>query len=350
LWWLSTPACRVWRTVILALIYFFVLSGFLITKLLVTEYREYATIKIWRFELRRMARLYPTLLLMLAVVVVAIFATQSKHSALAELFYPALYISNYTKLLLGQPSVMHHTWSLSVEAQFYVLWPFIIFAVARFEPKRILQFLVAIFLAANLWRFFLHYRGGNAGWIYLSLDGRFSSLTLGGALALVSWRPKGHMAWIMSVGCITVLCIFANGFPYLYAASGSYPASAVELTTGLLILASTAQGNPFNKILGSAALARIGLWSYSIYLWHYPIARFMRKNLDGYMSFAITLILSLALAALSYEYFERRMTKYLRRKIDLRKWSRHLCNFGSLAALEALSAGKHPYCIPAHKS
>lgn len=81
------------------------------------------------------------------------------------------------------------------------------------------------------------------------------------------------------------------------------------------MLSLLSPGSLFARLLAAPVLVRLGLWSYSIYLWHYPVARLFRDNFDGVTAFAIVLPISIGLAALSYELFERRATTWLRTRL-----------------------------------
>src|SRR5687768_11060779 len=99
---------------------FFVLSGFLITSILVAEHERSGTIAVGRFYVRRALRLYPSLLLMLAVFVVVAPLLWPELPAARYALWSALYLSDYTRALIGEPEVLSYTWSLSVEEHFYL--------------------------------------------------------------------------------------------------------------------------------------------------------------------------------------------------------------------------------------
>ena len=134
---------------------FFVLSGYLITKLLVEEKTLSGNINYRRFFTRRLWRLYPALLTLLAVYALlapTLFPQFSATKHYQDIVLSGLYLADYARTFHAPLSVLNHTWSLAAEMHFYLVWPLILSLVLRL-PKECIQFtLLIMWLAATLWR------------------------------------------------------------------------------------------------------------------------------------------------------------------------------------------------------
>ena len=164
---------------------FFVLSGFLITRLLVNEIDATGRIDLWKFYLRRLLRLAPALLLLLAaylVIAPSLWPQVDFMSHLRDAALAGFYLSDYSQAFWHNPKVLIHTWSLSVEEHFYLIWPFAILLLARIEPRWRLVGLLVIYLLASAWRIFEY---EIVGWdaTYYRFDTRVGGLVCGALLA-----------------------------------------------------------------------------------------------------------------------------------------------------------------------
>lgn len=172
---------------------FFVLSGYLITRLLLQEHAERGRIDVAAFYGRRLRRLYPALLLMLgAYSVWAPWAFQ--HRAIEhgrDALLAVLYLADYARAFWQAPVVLQHTWSLAVEAHFYLLWPAVLIGLLRLPPTRRVQVLLLLYLAALAWR--SHNMLSVRDWagVYYAFDTRLAGLLLG-ALAACGGRELGR--------------------------------------------------------------------------------------------------------------------------------------------------------------
>jgi peptidoglycan/LPS O-acetylase OafA/YrhL len=140
---------------------FFVLSGYLITTLLLQELQTNHRIDLRRFYLRRLIRLAPALLVMLAIyVIVAPFVWPSIADHGWQAFLAAIYLSDYSVAFWGTPDILSHTWSLSIEEHFYLLWPVVLaFAVRRWDRRSLVIVLGVFYVLATLFRWVCVIRG-----------------------------------------------------------------------------------------------------------------------------------------------------------------------------------------------
>jgi peptidoglycan/LPS O-acetylase OafA/YrhL len=296
---------------------FFVLSGFLITRLLVDEIDATGQIDLLRFYLRRLLRLAPALLLFLTAYLLIAPSLWPQFNLLLHIRDVALtgfYLSDYSQAFWHNPKVLVHTWSLSVEEHFYLIWPFAVLLLARIEPRWRLAGLFGIYLLATAWRIFEYER---MGWdaTYYRFDARISGLVCGALLAiciqhkgLISERAAnavGVFAWAALILCLSI------GF-------WGAPWSLVGITIlaemaafGLLISASS-KNSWVSSILSAPPLVGIGIISYGVYLWHYPAAVYFRDLLPWYLTVPIVLSFSIAMATASYLAIERPLQRYRR--------------------------------------
>jgi len=312
---------------------FFVLSGFLITTLIVEEYSRSGRIDFKRFYLARARRLLPALLLMLVIVgMLAAFvyresAATFRADALASLFY----VTNWWFIFsdasyfeaIGRPPFLQHLWSLAVEEQFYLLWPALVLILLRWRGRRAV-FYVALgaALASTLWMAFLAISNGypqeaDPSRAYFGSDSHIMGLLLGAALAMV-WRP-GRLSTRLTAGAkavITAIGILALlGVAYFFLFVGEYSNFlyrggflVLSAIVCVLIAAASHPGAPFGRMIGSQPWRYIGQRSYGLYLYHWPIYVITRPELDipldGPALLALRLGLTFAVAELSYRYVE----------------------------------------------
>lgn len=297
---------------------FFVLSGFLITSLLRAELRGTGKIALGRFFLGRILRLGPPLYLMLtAYVIAAPFFFPDANAAL-DFALAGLYLSDYSRAFWKVPEYINHTWSLSVEEHFYILWPFVILACRRLKDGAFFCLLAAGFAAASLWRMYcigdgglFEFRGG-AAWdeTYFRFDTRMSGLVLGSALSVFAKPPRAAFANGAGAAALLLLAVPALILRWKEPAALGGWAVLVDVAAAALIIAAAARESLFARLLGCKPLAYLGLLSYSIYLWHYPVARILRDRMEHGAAFLAVTAISVALAALSYEFLEKPLRAY----------------------------------------
>jgi peptidoglycan/LPS O-acetylase OafA/YrhL len=308
---------------------FFVISGYLITSLLLAEWDEHARLNLKAFWLRRARRLLPALFLMLAATLA--FAVAFLPEETAGLRGDAVaaigYVTNWYLIfshtsyfeMAGRPSLLRHLWSLAVEEQFYVLWP-LLFTVGMRTLRRRGTLVAALAgaLASGLLMAALYQPEADPSRIYYGTDTRASGLLIGGALALAwaPWRrppqPGRARAVLLDLLGLSGLAALLGLFlhldefqPFLY--QGGF--AVVALATAATIAAAV---DPAAHLaagwLGRRLLRWIGLRSYGIYLWHWPIFMITRPQLDvaleGWPLLALRLVATLLCAEFSYRYVE----------------------------------------------
>jgi peptidoglycan/LPS O-acetylase OafA/YrhL len=310
---------------------FFVISGYLITSLLLREFRGTGHLEIGRFWLRRARRLLPAVgvLIAVAMIVSAIAEPgkigQIRGDALASLFYFANwhFIFAHTSYFeqFGRPSLFTHLWSLSVEEQFYLFWP-VVFAAGMklFGRGRLLIGVLAGAAGSVVLAWILFDPGHDASRIYYGTDTHAVGLLAGVALALV-WSPNelrlpSHKSGPLVGPILDALGVIALGYLILSFVHvhdydlalwhGGY--AWIAIATAMLLAALAHPAARLGGILGRPALLWLGLRSYSFYLWHWPVLVMTRPGVDIDLPRSILiplqLIACLVLADLSYRFVE----------------------------------------------
>jgi peptidoglycan/LPS O-acetylase OafA/YrhL len=298
---------------------FFVLSGFLITSILLSEFERSGRLALGSFYLRRFFRLAPPFVVMLAAYLAAaplIWSEMPTIQHFAHAGLAALYLTDYSMAFWRVPEILRHTWSLSVEEHYYLLWPCIAALTFRLNRERRIIWLVLLFLAVTIWRVVNVPFASDWEELYSRFDTRLSGLMLGGLLAVLLARGAVIKPWVADVlagsGLVAiVLCIvfvrwrdtavFTLGLPL------------VEFAAAAVILAAADRRTWTHCCLSGQPLVFVGLLSYGLYLWHYPIARALPETLTWPETLAVTSAASLALAAASYVLIERPIRQYRRR-------------------------------------
>jgi peptidoglycan/LPS O-acetylase OafA/YrhL len=291
---------------------FFVLSGYLITTLLMAEVERTGSIAVGKFWWRRAVRLVPALLLMLAGVALLMPVFFPGKDIWAEVILSGLYVSNISQAIARVPEVTGHTWSLSTEMQFYLIWPFVLLYILKRTPRQYLWLgLLTVYVLTSLWRYVQFWEHG---WIraYYPPDTRLSGLVLGALLTTISWRPSPGSTDLMATGALATLAVSVWGPFFYFEPASTWGGSVVEIAAGLLILSLLTGEGRIARFFAHPAMVTMGVWSYGIYLWHYPIAQVARAALDPFTAFAVTLVLSTALAALSYRLVEQPLQRWLK--------------------------------------
>lgn len=343
---------------------FFVLSGFLITSLLLHEWRRTGRIALGAFFARRARRLLPALVLMIGGVAAyaAWFAPRRQLVAIrADAIAALAYVANWRQAaspagyfdLFATPSPLRHTWSLAVEEQWYLLWPVAMVALLVLCGSRLNRMLTAIVVAAlvsALWAAWLHDPAGDPSRVYYGTDTRAHELLVGAALAVLLFglaerraqRPSGdippmrewflHGAAVVAAGSTLMLWMFAGADSrWLYEGGLLLAAVAVAL----VIASVLRERSPLRRALEVRPLVAIGLVSYGLYLWHWPVYLAMtptRTGLDGAALVVVRFAVTAVLAVASFVLVERPI-----RKGALRGWrGRGALAGGAAIALAAM--------------
>jgi peptidoglycan/LPS O-acetylase OafA/YrhL len=337
---------------------FFVLSGFLITSLLVGEWRSERTIRMRQFWVRRARRLLPALLVLVLTIGAVctiwpsvLLVPNLFKGALASVFYSAnwYFMADHASYFHATtpPSPLLHTWSLAIEEQFYLAWPLIVLSVFRWRrPRRTrgndelaaasdlseqrhasdtrwdnrrLEVLMVLALvgavASAAWMAVLAPHGGDVNRVYYGTDTRAQGLLVGAALAAAFARWGGvhgkvpRRAWaglaVLGVSAVAAMwglvpegstLAFHGGFLLASLAVAAVVAGVVRAPRG-----------PVAAALGWGPIRYVGRISYGVYLWYWPVLLVMttqRVHLSGYALFAAQVAVIITFAALSYKLVE----------------------------------------------
>jgi peptidoglycan/LPS O-acetylase OafA/YrhL len=291
---------------------FFVLSGYLITRLLSEEHRRVGRIDCVAFYARRLRRLSPTLFLMLGAYLLAaplVWPQVPSTDHLRDAVLAAAYATDYPQALWHVPRYLVHTWSLSVEAHFYVLWPFAVLALLRLPLAARLKVIAGLYLIALTWRIYCCLVSGSFDLVYFSFDTRLGGLMLGSFIGLLP--EQSLVASRRTLTQLGVISTIALGILLATAPWGLPIGLAIHVTVahlaaaGLIMTVATHSDTPFYRVLSAWPMVVIGILSYGLYIWHYPISVALRESLPWYGTFALTLPLSLLGAVVSYVTVER---------------------------------------------
>lgn len=310
---------------------FFVLSGYLITGILISEVEEEGTIDLKNFWLRRIRRLVPAVMSM-AVVIIFVSAVVNRvifTKGCKDFLASVLGFNNWWQIFnkvsyfeaAGVPSPFTHCWSLAIETQFYLIYPLILLGIYKLAKSRgegrvkrgllfagvtLLLALISVILMIVLFD-----PQQDASRVYYGTDTRAFSLLFGALLAIL-WEyrmvPRRLSASVnmvlgsVSFAALLVMTIAINGSSNFWYRGGQFVGT---ILTVLMVYAVSGRKTWLSRFLSNPVLKWIGDRSYSIYLWHYPIILLISKGIKA--SWRITLIeivLSVVLAELSYRFIE----------------------------------------------
>jgi peptidoglycan/LPS O-acetylase OafA/YrhL len=342
---------------------FFVLSGFLITSLLVSEYDSRREISLPRFYVRRAKRLLPALALVsIAIVVMANLITPPGYyqSLRQDAVAALLYYSNWHLMatghsyftILAPPTPFTHTWSLAIEEQFYIVWPLVLLAIFRW--RRSLVALGTIAAAAGVASSLLMAYGAHAHWpinrLYYGTDTHAMGLLFGAATSCALYeaiRPSSPTKRIEAIrrvlrvagpiGAVAVLAVVVTAYGtsrwLFYVGFFAVAVGASAMVAYLVVLPRSGPA----RLLALAPIVYVGQISYGLYLWHFPIFQWLTSywtGLDPVGLFAVRISCTVAAAVISFHFVEM--------PIRRREWPLTRRTAGTFAICGALVLG---FCI-----
>ena len=317
---------------------FFVLSGFLITTLLINELTETNTVDRARFYIRRIRRLMPALFLVLffSVLVSGLFVLDAAYHVRRDLPWAITFVLNWSYLFFEQsyfvnisrPPLLQHLWSLSVEEQFYVIWPIMLIGLYKVKignlTPRVKIFIASsvLAIASTAWMVHLSVANGfpipnDPSRVYFGTDTHAMGLLVGCAAAAL-WRSERlserltpdrvaamNGLGLLSLAGLAYFFLFVSELnEFLYR--GGF--LVLSILTAILVVVAAHPALKFGQRLGNPVLKWFGDRSYGIYLWHWPIFVLMRSGIDIQwaepIAFLVKVTIVLAIADLSYRYVE----------------------------------------------
>lgn len=374
---------------------FFVLSGYLITRLLLSEHKGTGRIDLKGFWQRRLRRLVPAIVTV--IVATAALCTLFNHVMLTkmrpDIIPSALFVNNWWQIFnqqsyfnaIGDPSPLTHFWSLAIEMQFYLVWPVaLMLALRHGEPKkRIRRAALALAAVSALEMAILYDPATDPSRIYYGTDTRAFSLLLGAWLALVTnirlpraLRDALHAALannsqrhlkqhgaspldllgVLGLAGLLMLMAFTNG----YSAFPYYGGILITSLFTLMVIAACAQPHShLGRFFGIKPLVWLGQRSYGIYLWHYPLLLLMNPASDvttkPWWAYALQVCIVIGISELSYRCIEtpfrhgagKRNVSQLRDRETLPKWARANVIPLAIAGATALVAAGGIAFVPA---
>jgi len=292
---------------------FFVISGLLITRILLKQWREHLTIGLKLFWFGRIVRLYPPLVVMVVVFasLYAFLPSSGLHSAVnatVALTHTANIVATVTDQDLGY---FAHTWSLAMEEQFYLIWPLLLLAMLQLNLRRRWMIVIAVGIAA----------ASLVGWVFTGDTLAYNPLTKAGGILLgcaaaialehlPRWSMGQPAAWT-GVVIFTGACLGeAAGW---VSRSLSLPIAVLGIVP-VVLHCTTARG-PIVAALSWRPVVYLGVTSYALYLWHYPVLMLLRRVIpaDAWVIAALGAAVSVALAAATHGFVEKPALAWRRR-------------------------------------
>lgn len=288
---------------------FFVLSGYLITSLLIREHESHGRLDLKAFYIRRALRLYPALLALLVTLGVSmfVFANPNVSTYLPKALVAGLYLSDFAPMAGFGMGVLTHTWSLAVEEQFYLVWPVVLiglFSLSRGKAKRIIMLVSLVFVAALVWRVSAQISLDPIR-VYYAPDTNFFAMLGGAALASVRNLPR-LPAWIGWVALAALLAL-AVSRPVLGIDREHFIGWVVlgAALVGVMVVWAASQGSL--RVLEVSAARWFGGISYSLYLWHDPLLKmeYFNAGVPEGIDRMIVASISVLVAWISWRLVER---------------------------------------------
>jgi peptidoglycan/LPS O-acetylase OafA/YrhL len=311
---------------------FFVISGYVITGLILDSIEKSGGLDLRAFYLSRIRRLVPALIAMvvLTTLYIGVYAPETVRRFLNDLPFVFTGTMNWALVnreqdyfeVIGRPPLLQHTWSLAVEAQFYLAWPLVLLFVLRYFGKKNISFVaLAIALASGIALFIysvqIDIKESAVSHVYFGTDTHSIGLFLGAALA-VSWKPQNLTKEITKraqdfvdligvfgfLGLLSAFLFINESDPTLYRIA--FPLTALFGCATLISVIHPA--SRFAPILSTRPALWIGERSYGIYLWHWIVFQLTRPSIDlvgdDWALYSLRVLIVFALADISYRYIE----------------------------------------------
>ena len=311
---------------------FFVISGYVITGLILDSIEKSGGLDLRAFYLSRIRRLVPALVAMvvLTTLYIGVYAPETVRRFLGDLPYVFTGTMNWALVnreqdyfeTIGRPPLLQHTWSLAVEAQFYLVWPLVLLFVLKYFGKKNISFVaLAIALASGIALFLysvqIDIKESAVSHVYFGADTHSIGLFLGAALA-VSWKPQNLTKEISKraqdfvdligvfgfLGLLSAFLFINESDPTLYRIA--FPLTALFGCATLISVIHPA--SRFAPILSTRPALWIGERSYGIYLWHWIVFQLTRPSIDlvgdDWALYSLRVLIVFALADISYRYIE----------------------------------------------
>jgi peptidoglycan/LPS O-acetylase OafA/YrhL len=324
-----------WNLGILGVKFFFVISGFLITGLLLKEIDKTSTVNLSKFYFRRTLRIFPPYYFYLFVLYVAL---RFDVVSFTESFTSSLtYTSNY---FVPDTWNLLHTWSLSVEEQFYLVFPFVLIFLGH---RKIGWLLAALIVVCPLLRIYDYQisGGGARMWIYYGFHANADGLATGCLLAVFYERLHRSAAYLKALGSrlfflVPVALVLVNSYtePREFYLGVTFTVSNLLIALSIDWAITNYRGNVVGRLLNTAPVERVGAMSYSIYLWQQPFLN--HDAVRWFNLFPYNLVGIVLLSSISYFLVEKYSLKWrgwLEERLFDRKKREEM-----LAALEVTAA------------
>lgn len=325
---------------------FFIVSGYLITGLLLKELDKWGSIDLVGFYARRARRLLPALLLMLVVVSLAwprILGDDTPSTIRGDGLATLFYVANWRMILTGQSyfdqfgttaeTPFKHAWTLGIEEQYYLLFPILMIVLFRAFGRRgrgkILAVMIGLAVLSALVMAKVYVPGSDPSRVYYGTDSRMQDILVGAVLAvgmsmldrrrMVAWAERNR-PWVIGVGWV-VVALTGYWFFWIPASGWVFYGGYLVFDTMFAVLIASVEllpGSSVARLLSWRPLAWIGMLSYGLYLWHYPLFVVLtpdRVHLSGIPLQILRFGLTFAIASASYYLIENPIRKGALRKL-----------------------------------
>ena len=339
---------------------FFVISGYLITALLLEEFNLNSAINLRQFWGRRARRLLPALFLYIGGSVAFAYSmaedvVPTKGEVLSTFGYVYNWFGIFQEIsytdVFERKNFFHHLWSLAVEEQFYLLWPILLLCLQRYIHRKVTISLLILGITSSaflMWTMYQPFEDPLR--VYYGTDTRASGLLIGVLLAYI-WRPwnaekselfpKGKDV-LLPVGLAALgILIWANTHYTLLMPDADQLFRGgfliTSIATAIVIACVVTPNSNLNSVLGLAPFGWVGKRSYGLYLWHWPVFQLTRERVDvdinGWELFAVRMFVTLVLVEISYQCIERpiRERRMMRELAKVKKIKELKSSFPKLA-------------------